>query len=254
MRGGRGKPPQEWGTIGGAPSTQVPPPARKEASWAAVSAPPALALKAERPGARRRGRSQGPSRPLIGRRGRAERSAGADWAGEAEGRALREPLAAATWGLRWESEEAGEGCAVQARGRGAERQGRDTEPAVSEHPGSRAGAGTGGSAGARLGPGAWRLECVGGWGGWGACRIGRRLSVPFAHHRHHLSLPPSPSITSTIPLASVLPRSPLCRGAGSEQDFLRPRGRPGTLGITVIGIIPHAAERSVPPRIWFRPH
>ncbi|XDA73244.1 hypothetical protein R6Z07M_003513 [Ovis aries] len=34
--------------------------------------PPALALKAERPGARRRGRSQGPSRPLIGRHGRAE--------------------------------------------------------------------------------------------------------------------------------------------------------------------------------------
>ena len=51
---------------------------------------------------------------------------------------------------------------MQARGRGAERQGRDPEPAVSEHPGSRAGPGTGGSAGARLGPGGWRLECVGG--------------------------------------------------------------------------------------------
>lgn len=85
---------------------------------------------------------------------------------------------------------------------------------------------------------------VAGWRG-GACRIGRRLSVPFAHHRHHLSLPPSPSITSTTPLARVLPRSPLCLGAGSEQDFLRPRSRPGTLGITMVRIIPHSAERAL---------
>lgn len=43
-------------------------------------------------------------------------SAGADWVGEAEGRVMWEPLAEATWGLRWELREAGEGRAVRARG------------------------------------------------------------------------------------------------------------------------------------------
>lgn len=57
VRGGRGKPPQEWGTIGKASNTQVPPPARKEASWAAVSAP---GLKAERPGGDEGGGARAP--------------------------------------------------------------------------------------------------------------------------------------------------------------------------------------------------
>ena len=39
-------------------------------------------------------------------------SAGADWVGEAEGRVMWEPLAEATWGLRWELREAGVGRAV----------------------------------------------------------------------------------------------------------------------------------------------
>lgn len=213
-------------------------------------------FKAERRGASRRGRCQGPSRPLIGRCSRSERLRGRRLAGK--GRAPP-PGDTGCWfprtrggrrgaggagGRAVETRRARRGCSAELRRRFSRHGGRG-ECAR----GSRAGAGAGGSPGAGLGPRARRWEEV----SLGEEHLGRfPLSPPP---------PPWPSITSavtsTVPppascLAHPLDRSGefLCPGPGTVS----PKPWPRSTGVTIIaGLVTHAGERSVPPGRWPRP-